>query len=285
MEGRGLSLIATSLRWLIGTELARFRELSRLTLAEASARTRISRTKIHNMERGQQQQDPDDIARLLTTYGAPSRDIDRLTSLTGRADEATWWAPWAQVVPDWLRTYVGLEGLAESVTIFEPFVIPGLLQTQGYAAAVTAGSRTNRPDHGERLVEFRMARTRRLTDADRALSLHALIPEAALRLAVGGAEVYREQLEHLLSMMDRPNVTVQVIRIGDGPLGAASGFAMLDFGSAANPVVYVELNDGAVYLQEQLQVGVYKVLVNDLSQVAMGPDQSREAIAAMLGSL
>jgi hypothetical protein len=87
-----------------------------------------------------------------------------------------------------------------------------------------------------------MARTRRLTDADRPLSLHALIPEAALRLAVGGAEVYREQLAHLLSMMDRPNVTVQVIRIGDGPLGAASGFAMLDFGSAANPVVYMSLN-------------------------------------------
>ena len=117
-------------------------------------------------ETGRQQQAPDDIADLLAAYGAEQRDIDRLTSLTGRADEATWWAPWAQVVPDWMKTFVGLEGLAESEFVFEPIIIPGLLQTEDYAAAVTADTPRVRADHSERFVGFRMARTRRLTDPD-----------------------------------------------------------------------------------------------------------------------
>lgn len=41
------------------------------------------------------------------------------------------------MVPDWLKTFVGLEGLAESEFVFEPIIIPGLLQTEEYAAAGT----------------------------------------------------------------------------------------------------------------------------------------------------
>jgi transcriptional regulator with XRE-family HTH domain len=276
---------ATSpLRWLIGAELKRYRSEARLTLAQAADRAGMSVPKLGHLEVGRQQQDPEDIAALLTAYEAPARDIDRLTTLTGRADEATWWAPWAQVVPDWLRTYVGLEALAEHAFCFQPFAIPGLLQTQDYAAAVTANAKSIRPDHGERFVKFRMARTQRLTDPARPLALDAVIPEGALRLAVGTPEVRREQLRHLLAMAELPTVTIQVVRPEDGPHSGLSsgGFVVLDFGSAARPVVYIELKDGAVYLQEEMQVDAYTMVVSDLQQVAMSPEQSRELIASML---
>jgi transcriptional regulator with XRE-family HTH domain len=158
------------LRWLIGVELARYRNAVKLSLTEASDLSGISRAKLGHLETGRQQQDPEDIARLLTTYQAEQRDIARLTSLTSRADEATWWAPWAQVVPDWLKTFVGLEGLAESEFVFEPIIIPGLLQTAQYAAAVTANTPRVRADHSDRFVGFRIARTRRLTDPERPLN-------------------------------------------------------------------------------------------------------------------
>jgi transcriptional regulator with XRE-family HTH domain len=275
---------AAALRWLIGSELARYREEARLSLNEASARTGIGKAKLHHLESGRQAQDPDDITTLLAAYGVPAKDIDRLTTLTGRADEATWWAPWAQVVPDWLKTYVGLEALAESAFCYQPAAIPGLLQTQEYAAAVTANAKSLRPDHGERFVKMRMARTRRLIDPERPLSVDAVIPEGALRLAVGTPEVRREQLEHLLSVAELPNVTVQVIRPEDGPHSAlsAGGFVALDFGSAARPVVYIELKDGALYLQESDQVEAYTMVTHDLQQVAMSPEQSRDFIQAML---
>jgi hypothetical protein len=187
------------------------------------------------------------------------------------------------VVPDWLKTYVGLESLADRIFTFEALIIHGLLQTQDYAAAVTASSRSIRPDHGERFVSFRMARARRLTDADRPLQLHAVIPTAALDLAVGTHEVRRQQLQHLIEMSELPNVTIQVLRPEDGPHSAlGGGFTLLDFGESVRPVVYVEIKDGAFYLQEADQVQAYTMVSTDLAQVAMSPEQSREHITRML---
>jgi transcriptional regulator with XRE-family HTH domain len=274
---------ASALRWLIGSELKRMRTEARLTMAQAAERSGMSQPKIAHLEVGRQSQDPEDIAALLTAYGAPARAVDRLTTLTGRADEAAWWAPWAQVVPDWLRTYVGLEGLAESVFTFEALIIPGLLQTQDYASSVTANTKSVRPDHGERFVRFRMARAGRLTDPERPLSLHAVITEGALRLAVGTTAVRQEQLRHLLEVAQLPTVTIQVVRPEDGPHSAlAGGFSLFNFGDAAQPVAYAEVKDGALYLQEVQQVEAYTIVANDLRQVAMSPEQSRELIEGML---
>ena len=87
------------LRWLIGVELARYRNAAKLSLTEASDHSGISRAKLGHLETGRQQQDPDDIARLLATYQVDQSDIDRIISLTSRADDATWWAPWAGSSP------------------------------------------------------------------------------------------------------------------------------------------------------------------------------------------
>lgn len=270
------------LRWLIGTELARYRNEAHLSLNAAAERAGLSRAKLNHLEMGRQQQDPDDIATVLGAYGAPPRDIDRLASLTGRADDATWWAPWAAVVPDWLKTFVGLEGLADAEFTFEPTVIPGLLQTQDYAAAVTADSPRVRRDHGERFVNFRMARTRRLTDSDRPQQLHAVLTDAALRLAVGSHDLRRDQLRHLVEMAKLPTVTLQVVRPDDGLHAAIGGpFVLLDFESA-RPICYVELQDGALYLQDPDQVSTYRMVARDLQRVALGPEQSIAHIEAMM---
>jgi transcriptional regulator with XRE-family HTH domain len=272
------------LRWLIGVELARYRNLAKLSLTEASAQTKMSKAKLGHLETGRQQQSPDDIAELLAAYGAEARDIDRLTSLTGRADEATWWAPWAQVVPDWLKTFVGLEGLAESEFVFEPIIIPGLLQTEDYAAAVTADTPRVRADHSERFVGFRMARTRRLTDPDRPLRLHAILTEAALRLAVGDPTLRRAQLGHLVAMAELPTVTIQVVRPEDGPHTALTGqFVVLGFENVRS-IGYVELHDGAVYLQDPDQIRSYTMVAENLQRVALGPEQSVALIQSMITS-
>ena len=270
------------LRWLIGVELARYRNAVKLSLTEASDQSGISRAKLGHLETGRQQQDPEDIARLLTTYQAEQRDIARLTSLTSRADEATWWAPWAQVVPDWLKTFVGLEGLAESEFVFEPIIIPGLLQTAQYAAAVTANTPRVRADHSERFVGFRIARTRRLTDPERPLKLHAVLTEGALRLAVGDQELRQAQLRHLLSLAELPTVTIQVVRPEDGPHTALTGqFVVLGF-ETVRSIGYVELHDGAVYLQDADQVRTYTMVANDLQRAALSPERSIAFIQSMI---
>jgi len=270
------------LRWLIGIELARYRNEARLSLTDAAGRTGYSRAKIGHLETGRQQQDPEEITLLLDNYGIAQDDIERLVSLTERADDASWWAPWAMVVPDWFTTFVGLERLAEREFVFEPVVIPGLLQTEAYAAAVTAETPRVRGDHGDRFVGFRVARASRLTDIGRPLHLHAVMTQAALRLAVGDQDLRQAQLRHLVAMAELPNVTIQVVRPDDGLHAAGAGqFVVLDFDTVRS-IGYVELIDGAVYLQDPDQVLTYTIVSKNLSRTALDPERSVELINSMI---
>jgi transcriptional regulator with XRE-family HTH domain len=271
-----------ALRWLIGVELARFRNTAGVSLAAVSGLVGMSKAKINHMETGRQTQAPDDIATLLTAYGAGQRDIDRLTSLAEDPGVVTWWAPWAQVLPDWFKTFVGLEGLASREFVFEPIAIPGLLQTADYATAITADSPRVRPDDRERVVDFRLARSERLVDPDRPLHVHALFTEAALRLRIGTPQVRQAQLEHLVVMAERPNVTVQVIRPEDGMhTGYTGQFVVLDF-EQAQSVVYVELIEDAVYLRDPDQVRPYSLTAGNLQRAALDPAESTALIRSMI---
>lgn len=272
------------LRWLIGIELARYRNQAKLSLSEASTRTGYSRAKIGHLETGRQQQGPEEITHLLSDYGIDQAEIERLVSLTARADEASWWAPWAAVVPDWLATFVGLEALAEHEFVFEPILLPGLLQTEEYAAAVTADTPRVRGDHSERFVNLRIARARRLTDPDRPLHLHAIFTEGALRLAVGSPELRQAQLRHLITMAALPTVTLQVVRPEDGLHAAFVGqFVVLDF-ETVRSIGYVELLDGAVYLQDSDHVLTYTMEAKRLARTALSPERSVELLEAMIVS-
>src|SRR4051812_43234318 len=122
----------SAVRWLVGVELTRFRERSGKKISQAAQVISCSPCKIGHMESGRNQQQPGEVRDLLRFYGADQADIDRLASLAGSAGEQTWWAPWTDVVPDWLRTFVGLEGLAARSQIYAPIIFPALLQTEDY---------------------------------------------------------------------------------------------------------------------------------------------------------
>ncbi|MGQ0841482.1 helix-turn-helix domain-containing protein [Actinokineospora sp.] len=273
----------SALRWLIGVELANMRKQATLAPQQVLDATGISKSKLSSMENGRYQQHPDDLAKLLALYGAPSRDFDRISSLAGSATGRTWWAPWSHVVPDWVKTFVGLEGLAEAEFVFEPMVLPGLLQTEDYAQAITEATGFVRRDHSERFVSFRQARAKRLTDDDPPI-LRAVIGEAALRLNVGTSGVRQAQYRHMLSLAKLPNVTIQVLRPEDGPHTAGNGqFYVLDFAQAQS-IAYAEHLDGAVYVQDQDDVHTYKLAVENLQSVALAPAKSLALIRSLAGA-
>lgn len=271
----------SALRWLIGVELAAFRKRTGMTMVDASEATGIGKPKIGHIETGRYQQHPDDVAKLLKAYGAELHDVERLTSLTGRSNERTWWAPWASVVPDWFRTFVGLEGLAESEFGYESFGIPGLLQTDDYARALTEATDSVRRDHTERFVSFRLARARRLTDPE-PLRVHTVMEESALLRHVGTPEVRRAQYEHLLHLCQQPNVTLQVVRPENGPHDAVTGpFVVLDFAHVRS-VAYVEQLDGAIYVQDPDDVDTYKMTADSVQRVALPPNETLALVESLI---
>ncbi|MEU6149505.1 helix-turn-helix transcriptional regulator [Actinosynnema sp. NPDC047251] len=272
----------SALRWLVGVELAHHRKRAAITPQQVQEATGIARAKLSHMETGRYQQLPEDIGALLALYGAARHDTDRLTSLSQSGEGKSWWASWSNLVPDWFKTFVGLEGLAAKAFLFEPLVMPGLLQTEEYARAITEATGFVRPDHAERFVSFRVARAKRLTDDD-PLELHAVIGDGALRLNVGTPEVRYNQYKHLCEMAKRPNVTIQIWRPRDGPHTAMSGkFVVLDFDQARS-IAYSERLDGAVYVQDQDDVETYKMAAKNLQTVAMSPQQTLTHLKVMPG--
>lgn len=271
----------SALRWLIGVELATYRKQAGLSLAELSVETGISKPKLGHMESGRYQQQPDDLANILRACGTDQRGIDRLTSLSARSDSKSWWAPWAHVVPDWLKTFVGLEGLAYSEFVYEPLVLPGMMQTAEYAEALTQATGFVRQNHTERFVSFRLARARRLTEtAD--LRVQVVVGESALRLAVASPEVRRAQYERLLELAEHPRVTFQVLTPECGPhdAGSTGQFCVLNF-AEARPIAYTELLDGAVYVQDPDDVRTYTLAAESLQRVALDPDESFAYVKAL----
>lgn len=270
-----------ALRWLIGVELAHYRKKAHLSLAALSARVDITKPKLGHLETGRYTQYPSDIAKILKACGAESKDIDRLNSLAARASEGSWLGAWNDVTPDWLRTFMGLEALAAREFIFEPIVLPGLLQTEGYARQVTAAASRVRADHAERIVDFRLNRARLLSKSD-PLVVHAVVTVQALKLRIGDAKTLAAQYRHLLSLAELSNVTLQVVRPEDGLHGAATGqFVLLDFAEARS-IAYVELQDGALYINDLQPVTTYRMSQESLQHVALPPEDSAILIESLV---
>lgn len=274
----------SALRWLIGVELGNYRKRTGLNQADGAERAGISTAKLSHLETGERRQQPSDIAKVLAAYGAPQHDINRLTSLAEVPDESTWWGAWNDVVPDWFGTFVGLERLATDEFVFEPILLPGLLQTQDYVREISRASSRVRADYRERVVELRTVRAQRLT-TDQPLRLHAVINEQALRLRVGAPEILAAQYKHLLAMAERPNITIQVVVPERGPHDAVTGqFAVLDF-EKARPIAYAEVQEGAMYVQHPGVVDTYRASVSSLQEVALSPTESAGFIAALIKDL
>jgi transcriptional regulator with XRE-family HTH domain len=267
------------LRWLIGAELARHREAAGLSMSAVSNLVGITKPKLGQMETGRQFQSATDIVLLMSAYNVDRDTIDSLVALTERAEEAAWATGSAHAVPNWFRIYLGLERIATKVFCFEPLLVPGLLQTEGYARSVTGSSLFVRTTDVDRVVAVRMARARRLLDSANPIQLHAVTTEAALRLQVGDDETRRVQLDHLLTLAQQPNVTIQLLPFGVGYHDAHRGhFVLLDFNEVRS-LAYSETIDSALYVQDPDQVHHYELVSEQLEKLALDPERSRALIA------
>ncbi len=272
----------SALRWLIGVELHNYRKRAGQTLAAAAKQIGVSAGMVGHFEKGLYFPQPEQIAGLLSFYGAPAWDVERLSSLSGRADQSSWLARWNDVIPDWLKTFVGLEGLASHEITYMPLVLPALVQTEAYSIGATAGSARVRPDKEERFVSLRMERQRRLFSETDPLHLTAIIEESVLDRPIGGAATIREQLEHLVELSSRENVEILVLPTAVGRHDSLEGaFTVLRF-EQAQPIGYIEYHDGAIYVQDQDQVTAYTRKAELLRSAALPQDESVEAIRSRL---
>ncbi|MGD9483111.1 helix-turn-helix transcriptional regulator [Streptomyces sp. TRM70308] len=261
----------TVLRIVLGTHLRRLREASGITREAAGDAIRGSHAKISRLELGRVGYKERDVADLLTLYGVhdPLQREEFLT-LAQHANNPGWWHQYSDVLPTWFETLLGLEEAASVIRTYEVQFVPGLLQTADYARAVTKlGHARASQDEIERRVRLRMRRQELLT-RPHGPRLWAVIDEAALRRPLGGPEVMRAQIAHLLDISERPNVTLQVAPFRIGGLAAAGGpVTLLRFHESDLPdIVYLEQLTSALYLDKRPEVETYMVVMDRLCAAA-----------------
>jgi transcriptional regulator with XRE-family HTH domain len=124
-------------------------------------------------------------------------------------------------VPSWFEDWLKAEGEAHALRIWQPLIIPGLLQTPEYARALflAAGADVVKADE---LVAVRVERQAILDRADPP-HVVTVLDESVLHRLIGSPAIMRDQLEHVGSMAGRPNVQVQVVPSARGATAGLSG--------------------------------------------------------------
>jgi transcriptional regulator with XRE-family HTH domain len=273
----------TVLRILLGSQLRRLRESRGISAQAAAKAIRGSDSKISRIELGRNAIREIDVLDLLTFYGVGAVEREQLLNLAEQANRPGWWHRFNDILPDWFQSYVGMEEAATSIRVYEPQVVPGLLQTPQYTAAVLAVCDIPLGE-AERHVILRKERQHRF--AEGRLKLWAIVEETALRRPVGSKEILRDQLCHLLSLAGRPNLTLQIIRDGTSGHAVPSGFTILRFGEADLPdVAYLEHLTSALYFDKKSDVDRYVLAMERLSIISAKPSETPGILTAIIDKL
>jgi len=275
----------TVLRILLGAQLRRLREAKRITLEDAGRVIRASHSKISRLETGRVGFKDRDISDLLTFYGVTDeKERASLRALAQRANAPGWWHDYSDILPSWFEAYVGLEEVATQVRAYEVQFVPGLLQSEDYARAVTLlGHDDELPREVERRVRLRMARQAVLERAEPP-NVWAVVDEAVLRRPAGSPAVMQGQLKHLLDLAERPNITIQIMPFRAGGHSAAGGaFSILRFAEPDLPdVVYLEQLTSSLYLDKPEVVDSYLKVMERICMEAATPADSIDVITTIL---
>lgn len=272
-------------RILLGSQLRRLRESRGVTREAAGYSIRASESKISRMELGRVSFKARDVEDLLTLYGVmDGTERESLLSLAREANVAGWWHSYGDVLPGWFQTYIGLEGAASLIRIYEVQFVHGLLQTESYAhAVVSRGIPHASAAEIDRRVALRLERQKVLV-SERAPQFHAVLDEAALRRPYGDRAVMRGQLRHLIEVSEQPNITLQVMPFSfGGHAGESGAFTMLQFPeSDLSDLVYLEQLTSALYLDKREEVAQYQRVMERLQKDGPSPAESRDVLRGLL---
>ncbi|MER5493362.1 helix-turn-helix domain-containing protein [Streptomyces sp. LE64] len=264
----------------LGQELRRLRELKGMTAEEVAERLLVSQSKISRLENGRRSISQRDVRDLCGVYEVEdARVVDSLMQMAKDSRQQGWWHSFGDIP---YSVYIGLETDAASLRVYDPQVVPGLLQTRPYAEALISGALPETAlGEIDKRVLVRLRRQERISAAQNPLRLWTVLDEAALRRVVGGRDLMREQLEFLVEQSRLPHVTVQVIPFEMGAHPGLNGqYAILEFPDASDSsVVYIEGVTSDLYLEKAHDVQRYSVMYEHLRAQALNVEQSRQFIS------
>ncbi|MGY5013640.1 helix-turn-helix domain-containing protein [Streptomyces sp. 900105755] len=178
------------------------------------------------------------------------------------------------------RRYMVLEAEAVSMWQYSPSLLPGLLQTPGYATELLRQGGLKGDELGAQ-VEARMGRREALLRDD-CPRYRAILSEAVLRTPLQESDEWQGQLEHLELMSHRLNVTIQVLPMSVGLHGLTNTHTMFLRGPSGQTVAWVETGYSGELVQETAAVEHLQLRYDRVRDLSLSPDESRQFIERML---
>jgi transcriptional regulator with XRE-family HTH domain len=258
-----------SLSHLMAYYLRRYREAVGMTQGDLAIRLCITASHLGNLERAR---------RRITIDQA--RTLDSIFNLPELFENLHYHAQ--RQHRDWLEQYAALEAEASDVKVWQPLWLPGLLQTPAYAQATLEAIGSYVEDI-ESTVSVRMGR-QAVLDRERPPNLRVLIDEKALTQGVGGPDVMREQIKHLLVLSERRFVSLQIVPSQAGShAGLDGGFNIIS--TEEGDVAFVEAALGGRLVQDEHEVKDLGRRWDDIKSLAFSVSQTRERLLNILKGL
>lgn len=250
------------------------RELSTTALARLIGR---SQSLVSKAERGRNAPSPEVVAEWCRVTGATTKHTEELVAIARRiADETIEWR--REVAPGRVRLQRDIQRLEAAATINREFsddVVPGLAQTPAYIAAMFKLAIHTVRDDDAALTDLIQARADRATVLDdQNKTFYLLMTETALRRTLVSPEEMAEQVQHLIDLARRPNVTVGVIPFaGPEAVHTHHAFAVIgDPETDAESLVLAQTVTRGLRIRDPEEVVDYVTHFNELRQGALEGD-------------
>jgi transcriptional regulator with XRE-family HTH domain len=269
----------------LGSRLAYYRQESGLSGTELAQRLGVHQATWSKIETGKAKVSPGVLTNAIAVLDVPATVAAQLEKLRQKAGEPGWWQDYGDILSESVQMLIELEADASWIRTYEGEIIPGLLQTEDYAERIiTAVSPHIRVADIDRYLELRMRRQRRLNEGMR---LTAIVGEAAIRQQIGGPDVLRDQLRHIVRTVRERDVIVQVVPFSaDAHAALGDSFVIIQWPEETDPeAVYI---DGVTSWTVHERGGVIRSYLHAVASVqgqALPPRESLDLIDDVIKEL
>lgn len=258
---------------------------SGVSAREAARRMGVSHTWVNDqLAAGKPVPSAADVSRLLAAFEIGDPEFARIVAMAETAG-SDWMIGGAPGINPQLAAALACEQDPGLVRITEcaPFAFPGLLQSSDYARSIIARGREPLAElEIQTRVMLRIARAEALTRKRDPIEFHAIVGLSAIHGGIGGPQVMGDQLEHVLELARRDNVTVQGIDMSRDWTDAHHGAFILYEFAEVTAAVYLEHLSSCAVLVEETDVAAFKSAAESLRREAMSPHATLELIASVI---
>lgn len=277
----------TVARWQLGQLLKKLREDAGVTYDQAAQELDCGDSKIRKIESGDLNVRRPDLVMLMRLYGF-GEDHDftaRAADLARQGRERDYFESYGSVPPA-IANLFGVETAATTIRVFQPSVVDGLLQTEDYARAVLEGTWIPGSPPIEQQVSLRMKRQEIVLEGDWP-QMWFVMDESVIRRVIGGVDVMKAQLQHLLDMAAAKRVTVQVVPFTHGAYhGTVGSVTILEFDDDTHsPVAYADGYAGTSYMERSADLARCTLAYTHMSAAALSPAESVRLIRGTMQDL